>query len=328
LSAAIDPWLSTLIACPYDATNLRVARDQLICTEDHSFAIVDGVPILLRDDAPRTHPAIEKTLSEVRENRVNELRLPVNGSEIDPVVQVVVSATCGRLYAPVIGKLKRYPIPQSRLAPGDGRTLLDIGCNWGRWSFSAARRGYRAVGLDPDLGPLLAAKRIAGQLGLKAQFVAGSAAALPFKQSVFDSVFSYSVIQHLSKDDAALAFGEIGRVLNPGGTSSVQMPNSHSVLGVLRRIRNPHPSQFDVRSWTPAELLDTCNRLIGPSSLSVDGFFGLGVQVDDLDLMPLRYKIIIRSSEALRQLALRLPVLTGKADSVYVTSEKQRAAPS
>jgi SAM-dependent methyltransferase/uncharacterized protein YbaR (Trm112 family) len=321
----VDPWLLAKLACPYDSSPLVQVGDGLKCSQLHSFEIVDGIPILLREDTPRTHPGIQKTISEVAEHRTDELKLDVRPDEIDPVVQVIVSATCGRLYEPLIGKLKRYPIPRIRLPEGDGRALLDIGCNWGRWTFAAARKGYRAVGIDPDLGPLLAAKRIALQLGLYPHFVVGDARRLPFLAESFDSVFSYSVIQHFSKDDARQTFWEIGRVLCNGGHASVQMPNSHSLLGVYRSLRHRRPVAFDVRNWSPSELRSMARQLIGSGRLSVDGFFGLGIQPDDVDLLPLRYRVIVKASELLRSASTQVRPLVRVADSVYVDAIKSES---
>src|SRR5207245_1066811 len=76
---------------------------------------------------------------------------------IDSYVQEQVAATNGRLYIPLIGKLKRYPIPYLRMPDGDGLAFLDIGCNWGRWSMAAASKGYVVVGIDPCLDAIRAA---------------------------------------------------------------------------------------------------------------------------------------------------------------------------
>ncbi len=320
---SIDSWLLSIIACPYDSARLERDDERLICTHGHSFPIVDGIPVLLRDDTDRTHPSIEKTLSEVRENRTDELRINVDGDRIDPVVQKVVSATCGRLYAPLIGKLTRYPIPRSRLAPGNGATLLDIGCNWGRWTISAARNGYRPVGIDSDLGPVLAAKRITQQLGVSAQFVVGDARKLPFINSSFENVFSYSVIQHFSKSDARAIFAECSRVVTQNGTVTIQMPNKYGARNVVHQLTHRRPSGFDVRYWSPGMLRSVFEQLIGPARLSVDGFFGLGIQPDDVDLLPFHYRLIVKSSELLRKASQRVAMLGEVADSVYVTATKK-----
>src|SRR4051794_25960664 len=81
----------------------------------------------------------------------------------------------GFMYAPLIGRLVEYPIPTTRLPHGEGRVVLDLGCNWGRWTIAAARAGYRAVGLDPSLPAVQAAYDVATQLGVQADFLVGEA---------------------------------------------------------------------------------------------------------------------------------------------------------
>ena len=65
---------------------------------------------------------------------------------------------------------------------------------------------------------------------------------------------------------------------------------------------------------------------VGPVDLSVDGFFGLGIQAADIDLMPRRFRAIVQTSEALRRLTRHLPSLLYIADSVYVTARKPMAS--
>ena len=75
------------------------------------------------------------------------------------------------MYKDLVGNLRGYPIPAIGLPAAKGERLLDIGCNWGRWTIAAARKGYRVTGMDPDLGAVLAARRVAEQLGVNAEFV-------------------------------------------------------------------------------------------------------------------------------------------------------------
>lgn len=75
-----------------------------------------------------------------------------------------------------------------------------------------ARRARKvAVGLERRLEPLEAASR----RGSGAAFVAGDAAALPFRDGVFDGVTAAFVFVWLR--DAAAFLKEASRVLNPGG---------------------------------------------------------------------------------------------------------------
>ncbi len=93
----------------------------------------------------------------------------------------LVAATSGILYKHAVGRLHDYPIPEIRLADGQGKVLLDIGCSWGRWSMASVKKGYVPAGLDPSLGAVLAAKRLAKRLGLPFHGVVADARFLPFR---------------------------------------------------------------------------------------------------------------------------------------------------
>ena len=238
-------------------------------------------------------------------------------AEIDSWVERSIVKTHGNLYR---GRsLDRYPIPVFPLGPGEGRSLLDIGCNWGRWTIAAAQAGYRVTGVDPSEKAIAAATRVAAQLGVEAAFTAGDARQLPFGDDSFDAVFSYSVLQHLSKADVRIAAAEIGRVLRPRGTALIEMPNARGLLNLARQAgrRFSEGTGFDVRYWTLAELRETFGQ-IGEVELSADGFLTLNPQPTDLDLLRRRHRSVVRVSEALRRASRKAPVLVRVADSVNV----------
>jgi 2-polyprenyl-3-methyl-5-hydroxy-6-metoxy-1,4-benzoquinol methylase len=131
-------------------------------------------------------------VSDAEKKRALEIARAGENS-IDPVVSVIIAATSGYAYKHLVGKLRTYPIPDLRLPAVDGKTLLDIGCNWGRWSVAAARKGYRVVGVDPSLGAIMAARRVARQLDVDIDYIVADARYLPFEDGTLD-VFSYSVI--------------------------------------------------------------------------------------------------------------------------------------
>jgi SAM-dependent methyltransferase len=238
-------------------------------------------------------------------------------SEIDGWVERSIVKTHGNLYR---GRaLTRYPIPPFPLGPGEERSLLDIGCNWGRWTIAAAQAGFRATGIDPKEKALAAARRVAAQVGVEAEFVAGDARRLPFPDDSFDVVFSYSVLQHLSKPDTLTTVAEIRRVLRPGGTALVEMPNARGPLNLVRRASRgfAEGSGFDVRYWTLAELRDAFSA-IGDVELLADGFLTLNPQPADLDLLRRRHRPIVLLSDALRRASRTAPILVSVADSVVV----------
>ena len=316
-------WLNDNLVCPRDHRLLRTEGTTLVCEENHRYPVIEGVPVMLLDDVDATHGACHQSLAQAH-GPVPIEDVPKGPEEVDPFVQKAVLGTCGIMYKPLLGKLSRYPIPELRLPVADGQVLLDIGCNWGRWCISAARRGYSPVGIDPSLDAILAARRVCRQLGLRASFVVADARYLPFMTASMPVVFSYSVIQHFSKEDARRAIREVGRVLQPGGTSLIQMPNALGLRSLyhqsLRLLRGSKQNLFDVRYWRVPELASAFQAAIGPTTLSVDGFFGLGIQANDLDLLPARYAAVVQASERLRRLTASAPAMLHFADSLYCLS--------
>ena len=61
---------------------------------------------------------------------------------------------------------------------------------------------------------------------------------------------------------------------------------------------------------------------VGPTELSVDGFFTLNPQPTDLALLPARYRAVVRTSETLRRVSETVKPLTLVADSVYARSRR------
>lgn len=320
-------WVRERLVCPRDQSALSFTENRISCERGHVYPMVEGVPVLLVDDVAQTHgeatKALEVAWSENAAERVGITQMHEGG--INPHVQQLVASTCGLLYRPVMGKLQRYPIPELRLPAGENRTFLDIGCSWGRWSIAAAKKGYRTVGIDPSLGAVLVASQVSRQLGLDCQFIVGDARHLPFASGSLETIFSYSVLQHFSKEDARRAIEEIGRVTKALGTALVQMPNAYGLRSLYHLIWRIHrrPKDFEVRYWTPSELRKTFEDRIGPAEIFVDGFFGLGVQPSDIDLLPLHYRVIAKISESLRRLSAIVPAFGHYADSLFVKTRTQ-----
>ena len=120
---------------------------------------------------------------------------------------------------------------------------------------------------------------------------------------------SGSVIQHFSKSDAKSTFQEIARILKPNATSLIQMPNRLGIRSLQHLIKRgfSEGKNFEVRYWEIQELLTTFTKEIGDSTVSIDGFFGLGIQKSDIDLLPLKYKLVVIASESLKTLSLLIP---------------------
>ncbi|HJU44950.1 MAG TPA: methyltransferase domain-containing protein [Vicinamibacterales bacterium] len=340
----IDPWLRDRLACPRDHQRLVEREGALTCAGGHRYPVVDGVPVLLLDDVPQTLGTARASLDlairgaadgraanlylesvEISdEEKRGVLELASQQPAIDPVVSYLVAATNGLMYRHLRGRLSSYPIPEIDLPEGNGRALLDVGCSWGRWTIAAARRGYRAVGIDPSLGAVMAARRVARDLNVPSIFVVGDARYLPFAGASFDTIFSYSVLQHFSRQDAARAAGDIGRVLTANGVAKVQMPTRFGVRCLYHQARRGFSdgAGFDVRYWSVGELRRLFTERIGRTRISVEGYFGIGLQQTDAHLMTTARRAVLGASHWMTSASRRMPWLTAVADSVYVEAVK------
>lgn len=325
----MNEWLQSHLVCPRDKEKLEYKEEKLVCPQAHAYPVYDDIPVMLVDDVERTHDYITDTLKKVA-GLPRKDRGAGNGAgqtnEIDAFVQGEVPYTSGVLYVPLQNKLTRYPIPETHLWQGSGERLLDIGCNWGRWSIAAAQKGFKTIGIDPSLDAVLAARRVSKQLGVETNFVVGDARFLPFATDAFDVVFSYGVFQHFSKENVKISLDEAVRILKKDGKTLFQMPNKHGIRAFYRQWRRgfAEGEGFDVRYWTPQELMKTFEEKFGETVMTTDCYFGLGIQKSDVDLLPLRYKMVVHSSEILRKISGVIAPLMKVADSVYLESVNQK----
>jgi SAM-dependent methyltransferase len=316
------------LVCPIDKQALAAGAGELICPDRHRYPQVGKVAVLLRPDVADSHPYFDESRRAAQERAGAGASAPAENARagaIDPFVQQEIVKTNGILYRSALGALTRYPIPAIPLPEGGGARLLDIGCNWGRWTIAASRRGYRAIGVDPGLGAVEAAYRVSRDVATPAEFVVSDGRNLPFPDASFDVVYSYSVLQHFSKEDARACLREAARVTRPGGTVLIQLANLLGVRQLYNQARDVASGErglFRVRRWTPREMLSAFNELVGPARLTADGFFSLNAQATDLDLMAPFPKMVVRASEALKGLAARFYPLTWAADSLFVSATR------
>ena len=138
------------------------------------------------------------------------------------------------------------------------------------------------------------------------------------------------MLQSLDKGDARAVIREMARVTETGGTVRVQMANAFGMRrltktlaeagrDLVKRLVDPQfvPWSFRVRAWTLPEIRRCFEELVGPTNISVDGFFSLNAQPADADLLRRRYAAIVRASQALVALSRALPPLAYVADSLY-----------
>lgn len=328
----VERFVAGSLVCPLHRLALSKRSDQLSCARGCNYPIIEGVPFLLPRDVRQTHAGISgKSFALLEQIRGASRGLDMERRQpVDAAVQQLVAATNSILYIPLIGKLRDYPIPVLPMQPPrPGSLLLDIGCGWGRWSFAAARAGFSPVGIDPSLESALAARRVARDLKISALFVVGDSRYLPFATTTFDAAFSYSVLQHFSKDDVTATLRSLKAVMKPNGMTKLHMLNRYGLRSLQVQLSRGFrdAENFETRYWTPRELLDRFSETLGPSLLEIDGFFVQG-RYEDRHLFRARHRAIVEVSQFLKRAATVLPLLRNAADNLFVVSQMSNAEPS
>jgi SAM-dependent methyltransferase len=123
------------------------------------------------------------------------------------------------VYDPVLRLAEATTLAPHRawLARGAAGTILDAGCGTGAqfpyFADLSAAEALHAVEPDPHMRHRAAAR--AGDLSLPVSLVAGSADALPYRESRFDAVVVSMVL--CTVPDLGATLDELARVLHPGG---------------------------------------------------------------------------------------------------------------
>lgn len=156
-----------------------------------------------------------------------------------------------------------------RLARLDAPRVLEAGC--GARSHLAYPPTARVTGVDIFLPQLRRHEGVA-------RLAQGDVTALPVATASIDLAVCWDVLEHLPEPEAALA--ELSRVLRPGGTAVIALPNILSLKGLVTRFT---PWWFHV--WV-------YRRVLGDRSAGSDAS----------DQFPTAFRFVLRPS-ALRRLA-------------------------
>lgn len=115
-------------------------------------------------------------------------------------------------------ELSPLEVARVRSAP----SLCDVGCGSGQAMSAFKLAGYDAVGIEPDP----AARMLASRIG---EVLEGTAEALPaaIAGRQFDIVLLSHVLEHCI--DPAAALSNVKRLLAPGGTAIIEVPNNAAV---------------------------------------------------------------------------------------------------
>ena len=144
-----------------------------------------------------------------------------------------------------------------------GTFVLDVGSGVDElFAREAQRLGIGVVSINPKLSAMegrepevmreLSVKDFGGDNSYTRKAVAALAQGLPFKSDCFDSVVSvYAVPYYVSRYDVPGVFGEVVRVLKPGGKAFF-LPVFSDDLETYAKVLSEFPCSFNIEKATPA----------------------------------------------------------------------------
>lgn len=175
-------------------------------------------------------------------------------------------------------------------AEGKVRRVLDAGCGTGR--NLRFLRGRYPEGQVSGLDFSVVALRHCRERGLEG-LVQGSVSTLPFAKESFDLVTSFDVLTAGSVDEEA-AFGELARVLRPGGRLLLRVAAYDFLRGrhdaewnIGRRYRRPELRRKLTRAGLTVRMVSYANTFLFPVAVAkrwAEYFFPPGEETSDLKI--------------------------------------------
>jgi len=218
-------WLLDLLVCPecrgalhLDARERRgddVVSGTLACASGHSFDITNGIPRFVKHQ-------LDADQARTRDSFGDEwTRLYPGHGHSTPEWQAE----------------RDIFLEYTRSLPSEyrGRLVLDAGCGNGRYAKLANDWGARVVCVDISAAVEIAQANVGSRPDVAV--VQGDLFKLPFRQDLFDIVYSIGVLHHTP--DAKGAFRAIQPLVKPGGFFSIFMhgQGNRALYAVNRGLR-------------------------------------------------------------------------------------------
>jgi ubiquinone/menaquinone biosynthesis C-methylase UbiE len=226
-----------LLCCPVSHQPLRVEGDFLVADERHRYRIdPSGIPQFAATELSPEAERQRQHYAKIAASYVENMQYPHTEEYNAYLDRIFLEAFAG-------------------LALGN---VVEVCCGHGDVARLLGARVQRGVGVDISMPMLEAAQR--GNPGSPFVFVQGDATALPLREGVFDCVVLSGGIHHVS--DRRRLFGEVARVLRPGGALVFREPlNDFAIWRWLRAVIYRAAPGLDAETESPLTHADTAAPL-------------------------------------------------------------------
>lgn len=200
-----------MLACPACGFSLRKEGKKLICSNSRcgeKYNIVEGIPVILPHQENNQESSSKLTRSKW------EKAYKEYGDEYYALDNVPKAIQLCRSY------INKYINPSAR-------TFIEVGCGTARSSLDAAlnHKNLMVICLDYSLNSLMIARKLFEKNNASGFFVCGDIRCLPFKEGVFDFMFSDGVIEHFRQSkETQEVINEFYRVLRNNGRILATVP--------------------------------------------------------------------------------------------------------
>lgn len=244
------------------------------------------------------------------------------------IVQLQIAATNGIQYRDIVGKLNGYPKYNLPVPAVKSGLMLDIGTGWGRWLVAGSEKGYIPIGADLRLEFCEAAINTLHAHKKNGYTVVADLKNLPFKENVFDLVWSFSVIQHTCKERCLACLTHINRILKNDGFTYLEFPNKEG----FRNRRGPAKmnakkkddyNSWHVRYYSIGQYKEMFNLGFDNFDYDVHSFLGIGVLPEDMKYVTFKNKMMCGVSLLGTFLAKHNTFLKKISDSLYLKAFKK-----
>jgi ubiquinone/menaquinone biosynthesis C-methylase UbiE len=199
----LEPWLVDLLQCPVTGDALVLAGDHLVSrvARGPSYEVSSsGLPLFAKDAISETGRKQRAHYDKIAATYLTNLAYPHTQEYMTALDRAFL--TC--------------------VSPESLGTIAEICCGRGEAFHLLKGRFKRGIGVDVSLTMLEAAR--AANKGCPIGFVQGDATMLPLRDGVFDNVFIFGGIHHVS--DRSRLFSEVARILKGGGAFYFREPVS------------------------------------------------------------------------------------------------------